>query len=891
MPGRIASFFRNLLRKRAVEQALDDELQSAVELLAQEKMKQGLSHREARRQALIELGGVEQVKEEVRAIRSGMFLETFAQDLRYGLRGLLANPGFSALAMLTLALGIGSATTIFSAIQNILLDPFPYTDAQRVVEIQIHDTASGRPGGRTYFQAPEFLDYQEQNHVFEEVIGGTFVDVLYYNGDGMERFQGAYVTPNTFRFLGVPALLGRGIAPDDARPGAPPVFVMAYKLWIKRFDQDRSILGKTFVLNDVPTTLVGIMPQRFTKLGAEVWMAKTMNRSDPQGSRDYWNFQAKLKRGVTIQQAQADIEVIAQRLAQVYSKNYPKNFSVQIISWVDFALEANSGSSAGRFRKSLYTIAAAVALLLLIACSNVVNMLLARATTREKEMAIRSSLGASRLRLLGQLLIESFLLALAGAIVGCLFSYAGIKGLVALIPDGLIPREAQIRLNLPVLLFSLGTAVFTAVLVGLVPALQAARKNLVEPLRDAGKAVSGGFRRGRLRSTLVVVEVALSVVLLSGAGLLMRSFVRLQQVDLGFNPDNILFVRLPFPRGQYKTVAEKQRFFRALLPRLQALPGVVAASETTTVPPFGGIRSDIEITGKTHAEKWEAIFSLCSEGYVPTLQVRLLRGRTFSEMEVNSARKVAVVNQTLVNKFFGHEDPIGKLVKINMLENLPDSPVKDPVFEIIGVISDARNQGLRDPAMPEVLVPFTITGTFDRAILVRTSVPPMTLLNNIQREIWAVDRNIALSSAGSLQGYMMQFMYAEPRFSVILLGVFAGVGLVMVAIGVFSVIAYTVSLQTHEIGIRMALGAGRADVLRMVLRAGLQLLGMGVGVGLLVSFGVTSVIASQLLGVSPRDPVTLGSVVAVVAVVGLAACYFPARRGTRIDPIVALRFE
>jgi len=885
MPGRIASFFRNLLRKRAIEQALDDELKSAVELLTQEKMNQGLSHPEARRQALIELGGVEQVKEEVRANRGGWksFVETCWQDLRYGARTLRKSPGFTAVAALTLALGIGSATTIFSAIQNILLDPFPYTDAQRVVAIQIHDTASGRPGGRTYYQAPEFLDYQEQNHVFEEVIGGTFLDVLYDNGDGMEQFQGSYVTPNTFRFLGVPALLGRGIAPDDARPGAPPVFVMAYKLWIKRFNQDRSILGKTFVLNSVPTTLVGIMPQRFTKLGAEVWMAKTMNRSDPQDSRDYWNFQAKLKRGVTIQQAQADIEVIAHRLAQVYPKNYPKNFSVQIISWVD--------SLVGQFRKSLYTIAAAVALLLLIACSNVANMLLARATTREKEMAIRSSLGASRLRLLGQLLIESFLLALAVAIVGCLFSYAGIKGLVALIPDGLIPREAQIRLNLPVLLFSLGTAVFTAVLVGLVPALQAARKNLVEPVRDAGKGVSGGFRRGRLRSTLVVVEVALSVVLLSGAGLLMRSFVRLQQVDLGFNPDNILFARLPFPRGQYKTVAEKQRFFRALLPRLQALPGVMAATETTTVPPFGGIRSDIEITGKTHAEKWEAIFSLCSEGYVPTLQVRLLRGRTLSEMEVNSARKVAVVNQTLVNKFFGHEDPIGRLVKINMLENFPDSPVKDPVFEIIGVISDVRNQGLRDPAMPEVLAPFTITGTFDRAILVRTSVPPMTMLNNIQLEIWAVDRNIALSFAGSLQGYMMQFMYAEPRFSVILLGVFAGVGLVMVAIGVFSVIAYTVSRQTHEIGIRMALGAGRADVLRMVLRAGLQLLGMGVGVGLLVSFGVTRVIASQLLGVSPRDPVTLGSVVAVVAVVGLAACYFPARRGTRVDPMVALRYE
>lgn len=813
----------------------------------------------------------------------GQLMGTLLQDLRYGLRMLAKNPGFTAVAVLTLALGIGSATVIFSAIQNILLDPFPYTDAQRVVAIQIHDTASGRPGGGTYYPVPEFLDYQEQNHVFEEVIGGTFVDALYDNGDGMEQFQGGYVTPNTFRFLGVPALLGRGIAPDDARPGAPPVFVMAYKLWVKRFNQDRSILGKTFVLNSVPMTLVGIMPERFTKLGAEVWMAKTMDRSDPQGSQNYWNFQARLKRGVTIQQARADIEVIAHRLAQVYPKNYPKNFSVQIISWVD--------SLVGQFRKSLYTIAAAVALLLLIACSNVANMLLARATGREKEMAIRSSLGASRLRLLGQLLIESFLLALGGAIIGCLFSYAGIKGLVALIPDGLIPREAKIRLNLPVLLFSLGTAVFTAVLVGLVPAIQAAGKDLVEPLRDSGKGISGGFRRGRLRSTLVVVEVALSVVLLSGAGLLRRSFVRLQQVDLGFNPDNILYARLPFPRGQYKTIAEKQRFFRALLPRLQALLGVVAATETTTVPPFGGIRSDIEITGKAHAEKWEAIFSLCSEGYVPTLQLRLLRGRTLSEIEVNSARKVAVVNQTLVSKFFGREDPIGRLVKINLLENFPDSPVKDPVFEIIGVISDARNQGLRDPAMPEVLVPYTITGAFDRSILVRTSVPPMTLLNNIRREIWAADRNIALTFAGSLQGYMMQFMYAAPRFSVILLGVFAGVGLVLVAIGVFSVIAYTVSRQTHDIGIRMALGAGRADVLRMVLRAGLQLLGMGVGAGLLASFGVTRVIASQLWGVSPHDPVTLGSGVAVVAIAGLAACYFPARRATKVDPTVALRYE
>src|SRR5215468_2895443 len=810
-------------------------------------------------------------------------MQTFWQDLRYGARTLLKQPGFTLIAVLTLALGIGSTTTIFSAIQNILLDPFPYTDAQRVVAIQIHDTSSSRPGGRTFFQASEFLDYQEQNHVFEDVIGGTFGDVLYNSGDGMEQFSGGYVTPNTFSFLGTPAELGRGIAPDDARPGAPPVFVMAHKLWVKRFNLDPGILGKTFTLNGTPTTLVGIMPPRFTKLGADVWIVRAMERADPRANRDYWMFQAKLKPGVTVQQAQADIDVVARRLAQVYPDNYPKNFSVQIISWVD--------SLVGQFRKTLYTIAAAVGLLLLIACSNVANMLLARATAREKEMAIRSALGASRMRLVGQLLTESLLLALGGAIVGCLFSYAGIKGLVALIPDGFIPREAEIRLNLPVLLFSLVTAVGAAVLFGLAPALQTVRKDLVEPLKDASKGAGGGFRRGRLRNALVVFEVALSLVLLSGAGLLMRSFVKLQQVDLGFNPENILFARLPFPRGQYTTAAEKQRFYEQLLSRLRTLPGVVAATETTTLPPFGGIGSEIDVVGKTHTEKWRAIISLCGEGYFPTLQLRTILGRVLSETEVNNARKVAVVNQTFVNKFLGNEDPIGRMVKINMLESMPDSPVKDPVFEIIGVISDAKNRGVQDAPAPEMFVPYTITGAFERGIMVRISAPPLSLLKDVRREIRAMDRNVALSLTISLEDLLMQYSYAAPRFGLVLMVVVASVGLALVALGVFSVIAYTVARRTHEIGIRMALGAGRSDVVRMVMRRGLQLVGLGIGVGLLASFVVTRVIANQLWGVSPRDPLTLVAVVAVVALAGLAACYFPARRATKVDPLIALRYE
>lgn len=810
-------------------------------------------------------------------------MQTIWQDVRYGARGLWRQPAFTSVAVLTLALGIGAVTTIFSVIQNVLLDPFPYTDAERVAAIQIHDVSSARPGGRTFFQVPEFLDYQEQNHVFEEVIGGTNEDILLRTAEGTEQFTGGSVTPNMFRFLGVPPVLGRGLSPDDAKPGAPPVFVMAYKMWLSHYNLDPSVVGRTFVLNGVPTTLVGVMPQRFTKLGADLWRPITLDRSNPETKGRFFMFQARLKSGVTLSQAAADIDVIAHRLAQVYPKNYPKQFTVNVVSWVDMLV--------GQFRTTLYTLAAAVGLLLLIACSNVANMLLARSAAREREMAIRASLGASRSRLIRQLLIESVLLASCGAILGCLFAYSGIKALVLLIPDGLIPREAIIRLNVPVLLFSLVVAVVTALVFGLVPALQAARRDMVQPLKDSGKGVSGGFRGGRLRNTLVVVEVALSLMLLAGAGLLMRSFVNLQRVDLGLNPDNILVARLPLPRSEYSTAAAKQRFFQALLPRLHALPGVVAATETSTLPPYGGIRSDIEIPGKPQEEKRNALFQLCSEGYFPTLGLRLVRGRTLSEVEVNDARRVAVVNQTLVIRFFGREDPIGQRIKVTMLETLPEGAVKDPVFEIVGVISDAKNQGIQDPPMPEMFIPYTLTGAFERGILVRTAGDPAPLLNSVRREIWAVDRNVALTLTGTLKGYLTQFSYAEPRFSLVLLGVFAGVGLALVAIGVYSLIAYTVSRQTHEIGVRMALGARRVDVLRMVVQMGLRLIVLGVAIGLLASFGVTRVIARQLWGVSPHDPLTLIGVVTMMAFVGLAACYFPARRATRVDPMVALRYE
>lgn len=810
-------------------------------------------------------------------------MQTVWQDLRYAVRVLGRQPAFCVLAVLTLGLGIGAATTIFSVIQNVLFDPFPGHNVDRVVQFQIRDAAQGRPGGRSFFQVPEFLDYQEQIQSFEEVIAGAFEDVLYASGEGTEQFTGGLVTPNNFSFFGVPAHVGRWLTPDDARPGAPPVFVMSYKMWAGRFGADPSLLGRTFILNDTPTTLVGVMPPRFTKLAADLYRPVLLDRADPQQKQRFFLLQARLKRGVSLEQGEAEIAVVARRVAQTYPKQYPEKFTVKLVTMLDGTI--------GQFRATLYTLAAAVGLLLLIACSNVANMLLARATAREREMAVRASLGASRARLVRQMLVESLVLALAGAAVGCFFAYFGIKVLVAAIPDGAIPRQTVIHMNAPVLVFSLVAAAATAVLCGLVPALQTARKELVEPLKDAGKGTGAGARRHRLTSALVVAEIALSLVLMAGAGLLTRSFVKLQTVELGLNPEGVFHARLPLPPGQYKTPARKHQFFRRVVDRLRELPGVVSASTTSTLPPYGGVRSEVDVPGKTHDERWEALVQLVSEGYADTLGLRLRQGRFLSRAEVDDARKVAVVNQILVQRYFGQDDPIGRTIELKRLATLPDSPVPDPVFEIVGVVADAKNQGLQDPILPEAFIPYTMTGAYERGILLRTSSPPAVMATVVKREVWAIDRGVALTGLGGLPDTLQQYSYAGPRFVLVIMGAFAVLGLVLVALGVFSMVAYTVSRQTHEIGIRMALGAARSDVLRMVLQMGVRLIGGGVAVGVAASLGLSRVLSSQLFGVAPNDPATMAAVIAVVAVAGFSACYFPARRATRVDPLVALRYE
>ncbi|HXA56099.1 MAG TPA: ABC transporter permease [Candidatus Acidoferrum sp.] len=814
------------------------------------------------------------------------WIEQCWQDLRYSVRSLLKDRRFALLAIFALALGIGASTVVFSVIYDGLLNPFPYKDASGISIFQIHDVARAGNRGRGSFSFQEFLDYRDQNHVFTDMVGTSPLNVLFETAGGAQQMQGAFITTNTFPFLGVKPLLGRWITDQDGKPGASPVLALSYSCWKEQFGGDPKVLGTTLLLNGVARTLVGVMPPRFRYFGAAVYFPLGLNRdaadaTDEYGRARYLVAEERRKPGVTLEAVRADMDVIARRLAAVYPKDYPKRFTV----WTDSLASDVVGDS----KHILYVLLASVGMLLLIACSNVANLLLARATVREKEIAVRASLGASQGRLVRQLLVESFVLAAAGGALGCLFAYAGIRLVAATIPP-ILPGEAAIELNPAVLLFALATTVLTILGCGLAPAIHSMRTNLNVRLAGSGKGTGGGFRHGRLRAGLVVLEVALSIVLLAGAGLMMRTLYAITHVRLGFDPSNVLAAAITFPKASYTTVPARKAFFQQALARISALPGVVSAAETISLPPYNAGRSEVTVPGKTHSEAWNTLFDVCSEDYFKTLQISVLRGRLLSQDDVDSGRFVAVVNQTFARNYFAGDDPLGQKFKFNVFDTIAQTP-HDAYFEIVGVVPDIKNQGLRDPPMPQAYVPYTITAYANRAILVRTAVEPLSVLQTVRAEIWAVDRNVAISQAGTLNGFLQRYSYAQPEFGLVSIGAFAGIGLLLAAIGVFSVMAYAVSLQTHDIGIRMALGAQRSDILRMVLGRGLILVIAGIAIGVAAGFAATRLLSSELWGVSAGDPLTFSAVIAVVVMIGAAACFLPARRATRVDPLVALRDE
>jgi putative ABC transport system permease protein len=876
---------KSLVQRRQLDRDIEDEVAFHLAMREKKNREAGLPPEEARYAARRQFGNTSIVKERNREMWTLGSLETLWRDFTYALRTLTKKPGFALVAIVTLALGIGASTAIFSVIESILIEPFAYPDARRMMTVEIHDAGHPDGAGRAEYPSPEFLDYVEKNHVFDSVIANASLEVLYSQGEGVERFHGVLCTPGTFEFLGMPAALGRVLQPADYEPGAPPAFVLRYKTWVASFAADPAVVNKTFILNGVPRTLVGVMPPRFGWGAGDVYIPEKPSRAEAHAVGDFpivWYLIGHLKPGVSSAQAQADLTVVANQLAKTYPRSYPPRFTVKIVSITDMVV--------GTFRSTLYLMLAAVVLLLLIGCSNVANLLLARATAREKEFAVRAVLGASRWRMVRQLLVESLILALIGGALGVALAWSGLQTLVSLVPPDVIASETVIRLNGPALLFALAVAVATALLFGLVPALQTAGRDLNDPLRATSRGASSSLRHGRFRNAVVVLEVAMSLTLLVGAGLLMRSFVTLRQAHLGFQPDHILTARLPLPQERYHTAAQVARFFRPLLARLKAIPGVIDAAETSTLPPYGGIPTDIEVLGKTHAQKWEAVFELLSEEYSRVLKVPFLEGRPFTEAEVDSARRVAVINRTFAQRYLTGQNPIGQRIRINDLENFPD-PVSDPWFEVVGVIGDIMNDGVHRPIRPEVWVPYTVTGSAARGILVRTAGDPLALLGAVRKEIWATDRGVAIALTGALEDYINSYDFSAPRFTFLLTTIFAAVGLILAITGVYSVVAYTTARRTHEIGIRIALGADRYSAIKLVLRMGMRLIAIGVAVGMAISLAASGALAGELWQVSAHDPLTIAGVCVLLLATGLVACWVPARRAARIEPVVALRSE
>jgi putative ABC transport system permease protein len=836
---------------------------------------------------LIKLGGLEQTKESFRDFHGFQFLENLARDLRFAFRSLLRNRGLSFIAILALTLGIGATTVMFSVVYSVVVDALPYKNFDRSVVFKIQNLANvGGWKGRDFFLPDETRAFREENHVFEETIAYNGIRLQYDDGRSTRYWpRGEIVTANTFDFLGVPPLLGRTFSREDGRPEAPPVFVMNYHFWQSEFGGDSKILNTIFILDGKPTTLVGIMPQRFNAFSANFWLPLSDPRSDA-------SIMGRLKPGVSVRAAGADLDAIAHRYQKANPGGpfpLPKKFVIVPQTLLD--------SLIGGFKKILYSLLAAVLLLLLIACSNVANLLLARATAREREMAMRSTLGASRARLIQQLLAESFVLASAASIAGCALAYFGLKVVVALIPAGTLPEETVIRMNAPVLLLALGTTLLTTILCGLAPALHIMRGDLQPRLTGSGKGVGATFRHGKLRAVLVIGEVALSIVLLIGAGLLMRSFLVLTRVDLGFDPKNVLFFRLSLPKAYNTDVdvtrQKKNALTRQILDRLRALPGVTAVSESSEEPPLQEGWSDTIIPGKPHKERWQTTLECVSEGYFRMFGLPLIRGRFFSEDDVSAARLVMVVNQAFASQYFPGEDPLGRRVKMDVLDRIFLDAPHNTYFEIIGIVRDYKTRNFDNPAwedLPQAFIPYSVQGYSWRTYMARTASDPSLLLKTISQEMRAIEPSAWISTSGTLEGSLREF-YHGPQFELVTLGSFASIGLLLVMIGISSVMVYTVSMRTHEIGIRMALGAQRINILEMVLTTGLSLIASGVAIGLLVSYAVTRLLASEISGISVTDPWTFGTVAALVTAVGLAACYLPARRSTSIDPMIALRYE
>ena len=869
---------RSLLWHGRLDDELDEEVRFHVEMKTSDYVATGMNPRQAREAALRDFGRVEQTKEECREARGVHLIETLAQDVRYAQRMLRKSPGFTVAAVIALAFGIGANTALFSVVNGVLLRPLPYRDPNNLVVISLvnHKTHEIFP-----LCDADFLDWRAQNRAFASVaaFSGNRFNIT---GSGVrEQVLGGVVTADFFSTLGVTPVLGRTLLPHEDRPGSPRVAVLSYGLWQGRFGSSTSVIGHEIVLNGSNYTVIGVMPHSFvSSREIQLWTNLVIDPPSQRGPY-YLTGQARLKPGVTLEQARADLSTIARRIEQ---QNPLTN------SNITFRAVPLEEAIVGDVRPALLVLLGAVAFVLLIASANVANLMLARRSVREREVAIRSALGASRARLTIQLLTESVLLAAIGGLSGLLLAGWGVKLLLKLGPSNL-PRLEEITIDARVLAFACVLSLVSGTLFGLVPAVEGGRSDLNNALKEGGRGAAEGQHRSRARSVLVVVEIALSLVLLIGGGLMLKSFHRLQTVSPGVNADNALTMQISLPRRQYddnKTVA----FYRQLLEKVQRLPGVESSGVGMALPP-----NLLEVTDyftvEGQAETSERNLGLAdlvfvSPDYFRALGVPLVAGRYFSPADRADAPKVAIINQTLARHYWPNQNPVGKRLKTGGAER-----PKNPWMEIVGVVGDVKYSGL--DAAPEMVLyePHEQAAWSSMYLVVRTSSKlgdPTTLASAVQNAVWSLDKDVPVAHVRTLDQLLSESV-EQPRFRTVLLEVFAFIALSLAAVGIYGVLAYSVTQRRREIGVRMAVGAQRRDVLWLVVGQGMLLTLIGVAIGLAGAFGLARFLSTLLYGVRPTDLATFVIVPLLLACVAFLACYIPARRAMRVDPMVALRYE
>jgi predicted permease len=876
-------WYRRVFRRARTEKQLDAELRFHLEQQIADYVAAGMTPEEAQRRARLEFGGLHQVKEECRDVGAARFIETLVQDVRYGLRQLRRNPGFTAVAIITLAVGIGATTAIFSVVNAVLLRRLPFRHADRLVVLKMEHIRTGTMYDDVSF--PDFEDWRAENRVFAGM-------ALYRSADGTLQanatsihVRGETVSANLFPLLGVKPLLGRWFLPSEDKPGSDSLpIISSYRLWRQYFSADPNMLGQTLDLDNRAYVIVGVMPRafQFPIQAQRIDFWRTIAQDNPSVMTDrgdhYTEAIARLKTDATLARAQTELSTIQHRLAEAY----PKTDSGE-----DVRLTPEMDELVGNIRPVLWVLLGAVGFLLLIACVNVTTLLLARADARHQEMGIRLALGAGSMRIVRQLVTEAALLVSVSGGCGLLVSRAAVLIWARFGPRN-IPRLAQTTIDNRVLLFAVAACVGVGLIFGVIPGLRVSKSSLGHSLRAADTRSTEGAGRRRARNALVVAQVALALMLLVGAGLAINSFIRLSRVSPGFDPNHVVTMSIDAPAGYGHN--ERAPFFNRLLARIRALPGVVSASAAFNLPMGGkrlGVGFDVQGRPANPGNMPVAAVTVAAPGYFKAMGIPLLRGRGFAEHDLMNSTPVVIINENLARQIFGNQDPIGQHIE----PGLAVGSSKPPMRRIVGVVADVKDKNLRSPAglqvyIPEAQLPFSST----MITIVRARIAPSAIVGQVREAVRAIDKTVPVYDVRSMDQYISDTV-ATPRFDTLLLGIFGGSALIIAAVGIYGVIAYSVTRRTHEIGIRMALGAQKYDVLGLVIGHAMTLALLGLGIGLVGALGLTRFLSNLLYGIKATDPLTFVTVSLILLGVALLACYIPARRAAKVDPMVALRHE